>query len=73
MNDIYEVENNFKIGKGLSIGDLVFHATVPQIGLGLITRESERHSGYWIIKWCDKRYDGVGELGIHEDFITKVN
>jgi hypothetical protein len=56
----------------LSIGDLVMHVTVPQLGLGVVVEESTRHHNYWVVKWCDQRYNDVGSMGIHRDYITKV-
>ena len=57
----------------LSIGDLVYHVTVPKLGYGIIVAQSHKHKNYWIIKWCDIRYSDVGELGIHAQYLAKVN
>lgn len=63
---------NDENGQKMSIGILVQHNTVPQLGLGLIVAESDHHKGYWIVKWCDPRYHDVGNLGIHEDYLEIV-
>ena len=60
-------------GHFLSIGDLVYHVTVPQLGYGLIVCESEDHKDCWIVKWCDPRYHDVGQLGIQAKYLAKVN
>jgi hypothetical protein len=59
-------------GQKLSIGKLVRHCTVPQLGLGMIVAESDHHKGYWIVKWCDPRYHDVGELGIYKEYLEIV-
>ena len=63
-----ELEN----GQKMTVGKLVTHRTVPQLGLGLVVAESKRHKGYWIVQWCDKRYCDVGELGIDRDYLVIV-
>jgi hypothetical protein len=60
-------------GHFLSVGDLVYHMTVPQLGYGLVVSESTRHKGYWIVKWCDERYSDVASLGIQAKYLAKVN
>lgn len=59
-------------GQELTVGKLVRHRTVPQIGLGLVVRESKYHKGYWIVKWCDPRYYDVGQLGIDSKYLEIV-
>lgn len=61
-----------EIGQKLSIGKLVRHRTVPQLGLGLVVGESDKHKGYWIVQWCDPRYHDVGQLGIDREFLEIV-
>jgi hypothetical protein len=60
-------------GQKLSVGDLVSHVTVPTLGYGLVVAESEKHSDYWIVKWCDPRYYDVGQLGIQAKYLAKIN
>jgi len=69
------LDKTMELGNGhfLSIGDLVYHVTVPQLGYGLVVRESEDHKDYWIVKWCDPRYHDVGQLGIQAKYLAKVN
>ena len=59
-------------GQKMTVGLLVRHRTVPQLGLGLVVAESKKHKGYWIVQWCDKRYCDVGELGIDRDYLQIV-
>ena len=59
-------------GQKMTVGKLVTHRTVPQLGLGLVVAESKKHKGYWIVQWCDKRYCDVGELGIDRDYLQIV-
>jgi len=59
-------------GQKLSIGKLVRHRTVPQLGLGLVLGESDKHKGYWIVQWCDPRYHDVGQLGIDREYLEIV-
>ena len=61
-----------KNGQKMTVGLLVRHRTVPQLGLGLVVAESKKHKGYWIVQWCDKRYCDVGELGIDRDYLVIV-
>ena len=59
-------------GQNLTVGILVQHRTVPQLGLGLVVAESDNHKGYWIVKWCDPRYHDVGTLGIQGEYLVIV-
>ena len=59
-------------GQKMTVGLLVRHRTVPQLGLGLVVAESDKHKGYWIVQWCDRRYYDVGELGIDRDYLQIV-
>ena len=56
----------------LTVGQLVRHRTVPQLGLGLVVGESKTHKNYWIVKWCDPRYYDVGSLGIDREYLEIV-
>ena len=56
----------------MTVGKLVTHRTVPQLGLGLVVAESKVHKNYWIVQWCDSRYKDVGELGIGRDYLVIV-
>ena len=69
------VDKTMELGNGqfLSIGDLIYHVTVPNLGYGLIVSENPKHKNYWIIRWCDERYRDVGQLGIHAKYLVKVN
>ena len=62
----------YENGQKLSIGQLVHHKTVPQLGLGLVVAESKIHKDYWIVQWCDRRYGDVGQLGIGRDYLVIV-
>ena len=62
----------FENGQKMTVGKLVTHRTVPQLGLGLVVAESKKHKGYWIVQWCDKRFSDVGELGIDRDYLVIV-
>ena len=72
--DPKKLDNSIGLGNGqkMTVGKLVPHRTVPQLGLGLVVAESEKHKGYWIVQWCDKRYCDVGELGIDRDYLQIV-
>lgn len=63
-----ELEN----GQKMTVGLLVRHRTVPQLGLGLVVAESKKHKGYWIVQWCDRQYGDVGQLGIGRDYLEIV-
>lgn len=56
-------------GQKMTVGVLVRHRTVPQLGLGVVVAESEKHKGYWYVKWCDERYQDVGSMGIEEGYL----
>lgn len=56
-------------GQKLSVGQLVRHRTVPQLGLGIVAAEHREYKGYWVIKWCDARYHDVGQLGIQAEYL----
>jgi hypothetical protein len=58
-----------KTGQKMTVGVLVQHRTVPQLGLGVVVAESEKHKGYWHVKWCDERYQDVGSMGIEEGYL----
>lgn len=58
-----------KTGQKMTVGVLVRHRTVPQLGLGVVVAESEKHKGYWYVKWCDERYQDVGSMGIEEGYL----
>lgn len=62
----------FKNGQKMTVGKLVRHRTVPQLGLGLVVGESKAHKNYWIVKWCDPRYYDVGSLGIDVEYLEIV-
>ena len=59
-------------GQKMTVGQLVRHRTVPQLGLGLVVGESKTHKNYWIVKWCDPRYYDVGSLGIDGEYLEIV-
>lgn len=59
-------------GQKMTVGKLVRHRTVPQLGLGLVVAESKNHKGYWIIQWCDARYHDVGQMGIDREYLVIV-
>ena len=61
-----------KNGQKMTVGILVTHRTVPQLGLGLVVAESKIHKDYWIVQWCDRRYGDVGQLGIGRDYLVIV-
>ncbi len=69
-----KLDNSIGFGNGqkMSVGKLVRHRTVPQLGLGLVVCESKDHKGYWIIKWCDPRYHDVGQMGIDREYLIIV-
>ena len=62
----------YENGQKLTVGQLVRHRTVPQLGLGLVVGESKTHKNYWIVKWCDPRYYDVGSLGIDGEYLEIV-
>jgi len=59
-------------GQKMTVGKLVRHRTVPQLGLGLVVGESKVHKGFWIVQWCDPRYHDVGQLGIDREYLEIV-
>ena len=59
-------------GQKMTVGKLVRHRTVPQLGIGLVVSESKIHKGFWMIQWCDPRYYDVGTLGIDQDYLEIV-
>ena len=61
-----------KNGQKMTVGKLVRHRTVPQLGLGLVVAESKIHKDYWIVQWCDRRYGDVGQLGIGREYLVIV-
>ena len=63
-----ELEN----GQKMTVGKLVTHRTVPQLGLGLVVAQSAWRKKYWIVQWCDKRYCDVGQFGIDQDYLQIV-
>ena len=67
-----DISIGYENGQKLTVGQLVRHRTVPQLGLGLVVGESNKHKGYWIVQWCDKRFSDVGELGIDRDYLVIV-
>jgi hypothetical protein len=67
-----DISIRYENGQKMTVGLLVQHRTVPQLGLGLVVAESKKHKGYWIIQWCDKRFSGVGQLGIDREFLVIV-
>ena len=62
----------YKNGQKMTVGKLVTHRTVPQLGLGLVVAQSTIHKKYWIVQWCDKRYCDVGQFGIDQDYLQIV-
>ena len=69
---ILDISIGYENGQKMSIGQLVQHRTVPQLGLGLVVAESKIHKDYWIVQWCDRRYGDVGQLGIGRDYLVIV-
>ena len=67
-----DISIGFGNGQKMSVGKLVRHRTVPQLGLGLVVAESKIHKNYWIVQWCDRRYGDVGQLGIGSDYLEIV-
>ena len=68
LDKTIELEN----GQKMTVGKLVIHRTVPQLGLGLVVAQSTIHKKYWIVQWCDKRYCDVGQFGIDQDYLQIV-
>ena len=67
-----DISIGFGNGQKMTVGKLVRHRTVPQLGLGLVVAESKKHKDYWIVQWCDRRYGDVGQLGIGRDYLVIV-
>ena len=67
-----DISIGYENGQKLTVGQLVRHRTVPQLGLGLVVAESKVHKGFWMIQWCDPRYYDVGNLGIDQDYLEIV-
>ncbi len=67
-----DISIGFENGQKMTVGKLVRHRTVPQLGLGLVVAESKDHKGYWIVKWCDVRYHDVGQMGIDREYLDIV-
>ena len=67
-----DISIGFRNGQKMTVGQLVRHRTVPQLGLGLVVGESKTHKNYWIVKWCDPRYYDVGSLGIDGEYLEIV-
>ena len=62
----------FENGQKMTVGQLVRHRTVPQLGLGLVVGESKIYKDYWIVQWCDTRYHDVGQMGIDREYLMIV-
>ena len=71
-NKIIDITMKGENGQKMTVGVLVRHRTVPQLGLGLVVAESKVHKNYWIVQWCDRRYGDVGQLGIGSDYLEIV-
>ena len=71
-NKIIDITMKEENGQKMTVGKLVTHRTVPQLGLGLVVAESKVHKNYWIVQWCDRRYGDVGQLGIGSDYLEIV-
>ena len=67
-----DISMGFGNGQKMSVGQLVRHKTVPQLGLGVVVGESKMHKGFWIVQWCDIRYHDVGKLGIDREYLEIV-
>ena len=67
-----DISIGYENGQKMSIGKLVRHRTVPQLGLGIVLRESKVYKGFWIVQWCDTRYHDVGQLGIEREYLVIV-
>jgi len=67
-----DISIGYENGQKMTVGLLVTHRTVPQLGLGLVVAESKIHKDYWIVQWCDRRYGDVGQLGIGRDYLEIV-
>lgn len=67
-----DISIGYENGQKMSIGKLVRHRTVPQLGLGIVVGESKMHKGFWIVQWCDVRYHDVGQLGIDKEYLEII-
>ena len=67
-----DISIGFQNGQKLTVGQLVRHRSVPQLGLGIVVRESKTYKGFWIVQWCDVRYHDVGQLGIDREYLEIV-
>lgn len=67
-----DISIGYENGQKLTVGQLVRHRTVPQLGLGVVVGESKMHKGFWIVQWCDIRYHDVGQLGIDREYLEIV-
>ena len=69
---ILDISIGYENGQKMTVGQLVRHRTVPQLGLGVVVGESKMHKGFWIVQWCDIRYHDVGQLGIDKEYLEIV-
>ena len=67
-----DISIGYENGQKMSVGQLVRHRTVPQLGLGIVVGESKMHKGFWIVQWCDARYHDVGQLGIDREYLEII-
>ena len=67
-----DISIGYENGQKMTVGKLVRHRTVPQLGLGIVLRESKVYKGFWIVQWCDTRYHDVGQLGIEREYLVIV-
>ena len=67
-----DISIGFENGQKLSVGKLVRHRTVPQLGFGIVVGESKVYKGFWIVQWCDVRYHDVGQLGLEREYLEIV-
>ena len=68
----FDISIGYENGQKLTVGQLVRHRTVPQLGLGIVVGESKMHKGFWIVQWCDVRYHDVGQLGIDKEYLEII-
>ena len=67
-----DISIGYENGQKMTVGQLVRHRTVPQLGLGIVVGESKMHKGFWIVQWCDTRYHDVGQLGIDREYLEII-
>ena len=67
-----DISIGYENGQKMTVGQLVRHRTVPQLGLGIVVGESKMHKGFWIVQWCDTRYHEVGQLGIDREYLEII-